>query len=48
MAGINANGTPIWRSLRSWINDNYVRMYGLNTDGDVNGDDKFWIGLKCH
>jgi hypothetical protein len=25
-----------------------VRMYGLNTDGDVNGDDKFWIGFKCN
>ena len=25
-----------------------VRMYGVNTDGDVNGDDKFYVGLKCH
>jgi hypothetical protein len=24
-----------------------VEMVGVNTDGDVNGDDKFWIGLKC-
>lgn len=24
-----------------------VQMAGLNTDGDVNDDDKFWFGLKC-
>ena len=25
-----------------------VRMYGVNTDGDVNDDDKFYIGIKCY
>lgn len=29
------------------INSQAVRMMGLNMDGDVNGDDKFWIGIKC-
>jgi hypothetical protein len=24
-----------------------VRLVGVNTDGDVNDDDKFYIGLKC-
>lgn len=24
-----------------------VQMAGVSTDGDVNDDDKFWIGLKC-
>jgi hypothetical protein len=24
-----------------------VRMASVNTDGDVNDDDKFWVGLKC-
>lgn len=24
-----------------------VEMAGINTDGDVNGDDKFWVGIKC-
>ncbi|MFT7582008.1 MAG: hypothetical protein ACI9MR_003689 [Myxococcota bacterium] len=27
--------------------DHVVRMYGLNTDGDVGGDDKFYIGYYC-
>lgn len=24
-----------------------VQMHGLSTDGDVDGNDKFWIGFKC-
>ena len=24
-----------------------VSLYGLNTDGDVNDDDKFYVGLYC-
>lgn len=24
-----------------------VRLFGLNTDGDVNGDDKFYVGFRC-
>ena len=24
-----------------------VQMFGLNTDGDVNGDDKFYAGMQC-
>jgi hypothetical protein len=24
-----------------------VRLFGLNTDGDVNDDDKFYLGLQC-
>jgi len=25
-----------------------ITLGGLNTDGDVNGDDKFWIGFRCY
>ena len=24
-----------------------VQLFGLNTEGDVNGDDKFYVGLLC-
>lgn len=24
-----------------------LHLYGVNTDGDVNGDDKFYVGLRC-
>lgn len=24
-----------------------IRLFGLNTDGDVGDDDKFFYGLKC-
>jgi hypothetical protein len=24
-----------------------VELFGLNTDGNVGNDDKFWVGLKC-
>lgn len=24
-----------------------VQLFGLNTDGDVNGDDKFYVGMSC-
>lgn len=24
-----------------------VRLYGLNTDGEINGDDKFYVGFDC-
>jgi hypothetical protein len=24
-----------------------VQMFGLNTDGDVNGDDTLYVGLRC-
>lgn len=29
------------------ISGTQVRMIGINTDGDVNGDDKFYVGFKC-
>ena len=29
------------------LGGNTVRMFGLNTDGVVNGDDMFWIGFRC-
>jgi hypothetical protein len=28
-------------------NERGVRMFGFNTDGDVNEDDKFFIGIRC-
>lgn len=27
--------------------DSDTRVYGLNTNGDVNGDDTFYVGFKC-
>ena len=31
----------------STLAGNPVQLFGLNTDGDVNGDDKFHVGLAC-
>ncbi len=39
-----SNGTCISADLGS---DRGVRMLGINTDGDVNEDDKFFIGIRC-
>ncbi len=36
----NVCGTPVLNSLM-------VPMLGVNTDGDVDGDDKFYLGLSC-
>ena len=29
------------------INGTTVQLFGLNTDGDVGGDDKLYVGLRC-
>jgi uncharacterized protein YjbI with pentapeptide repeats len=29
------------------LGGNSIQMMGINTDGTVNGDDKFWIGFRC-
>jgi hypothetical protein len=29
------------------LDDRPVRFYGVNTDGGVNGDDKFYAGMRC-
>ena len=29
------------------LNGNSVPLFGLNTDGDVDGNDKFYLGLQC-
>ncbi len=29
------------------LNGKSVRLIGVNTDGDVNGDDKFYVGWRC-
>ncbi len=30
-----------------FLGGQWVRMFGMNTNGDVNGDDKFYLGLSC-
>ena len=32
----------------STLDTTAVQLFGLNTDAGVNGDDKFYIGLKCY
>jgi hypothetical protein len=32
---------------RPTLGDQQVRLFGLNTDGDVNDDDKFYLGFQC-
>lgn len=29
------------------LGDTAIEMFGLNTDGDVDGNDKFYLGFKC-
>lgn len=41
--GLGANGTCVPTTLGG----NAVYLYGLNTAGDVNGDDRFYVGLHC-
>lgn len=42
-AGVGANNTCTSPSLGGVT----PAMFGLNTDGDVNGDDKLYMGLRC-
>jgi len=42
--GVGLNDTCILPSLGGQA----VRLFGLNTDGNVNGDDKFYVGLRCN
>ncbi len=32
---------------RPMLGDQQVRLFGLNSDGDVNDDDKFYFGFQC-
>jgi hypothetical protein len=41
--GTGANDT----CQTAWLGGKAVNLFGLNTDGDVGEDDKFWIGMKC-
>ncbi|MBX3189614.1 MAG: hypothetical protein KF819_21490 [Labilithrix sp.] len=40
--GLGVNGTCVPTTL-----DSQVSLYGLNTDGDVNDDDRFYAGFHC-
>jgi hypothetical protein len=41
--GVGADDT----CTRPTLGGEVVRMFGLNSDGDVNGDDKFYFGFQC-
>ena len=42
--GVGADNTCSTPNLGGQV----VRLFGLNPDGDVNGDDKFYLGLRCN
>ena len=46
--GVCANGVGVDDTCNTFLlGADMVTMFGLNTDGDVDNDDKFHVGFRC-